>query len=100
MDRAAGGSRDQGGLNEDDRDTLMRYARFRAAAEYVAAAFAGIPTVSRVALFGSVASSPGMEPGAPARDEVIFTSPKMSISRYGSMTPPDSSGCACCGAAP
>jgi len=43
--------------------TGMRYAHFRAAAEYVAAAFAGIPTVSRVALFGSVSSSPRMEPG-------------------------------------
>ena len=63
VDRAAEGSWDQGRLNEDDRYTLMRYAHFRAAAEYVAAAFSGIPTVSRVALFGSVSSSPGMEPG-------------------------------------
>ena len=61
MDRAGEGSRDQRRLNEDDRYTLIRYAHFRAAAEYVAAAFAGIPTVSRVALFGSIASPPGME---------------------------------------
>jgi len=61
VNRAAEGSRDQRRLNEDNRYTLMRYPHFRAAAEYVAAAFAGIPTVSRVALFGSVASSPRME---------------------------------------
>jgi hypothetical protein len=48
-------------LNEDDRYTLIRYAHFGAAAEYVAAAFAAIPTVRRVALFGSVASSPRTE---------------------------------------
>ncbi|MEO7273831.1 MAG: hypothetical protein ABI211_17675 [Vicinamibacterales bacterium] len=60
MDRAQS-SRDQHQLNEDDRYTLMRYAHFRAAAEYIAAAFAAIPTVSRVALFGSIASSPTTE---------------------------------------
>jgi predicted nucleotidyltransferase len=61
VDRAAEGIRDQRGLNEDDRYTLKRYAHFRAAAEYVAAAFAGLPTVGRVALFGSVALSPRVE---------------------------------------
>ena len=39
----------------------MRYAYRRAAAEYVAAAFAVIPGVSRIALFGSIASSPRTE---------------------------------------
>ena len=39
----------------------MRYAYRRAAAEYVAAAFAVIPAVSRIALFGSIASSPRTE---------------------------------------
>jgi predicted nucleotidyltransferase len=61
MERAGEGSRDQRRLNEDDRYTRMRYAHFRAAAEYVAAAFAGIPTVKRVALFGSIASGPRIE---------------------------------------
>jgi len=98
--RAAEGGRDQGRLNADDRYTLMRYAHFRAAAEYVAAAFAGIPTVSRVALFGPSLHHPEWSLGAHARDEVISTNPKMSISRYGSMTPPDLIGCACCAAAP
>src|SRR5688572_4837434 len=65
--RAVEDGHDQGQLNEDDRYTLMRYAHFRAAAEYVAAAFAGIPTVRRVALFGSVSSSPRMEPGRARR---------------------------------
>jgi predicted nucleotidyltransferase len=61
VERAGEGSRDQRRLNEDDRYTVMRFAHFRAAAEYVAAAFAGIPSVSRVALFGSVAAGPRME---------------------------------------
>ena len=60
MDRAQS-SRDQPQLNEDDRYALMRYAYRRAAAEYVAAAFAVIPAVSRIALFGSIASSPRTE---------------------------------------
>jgi hypothetical protein len=47
--------------NEDDRHTLRRYDEFRAAAEYVAATFADVPAVVRVALFGSVASSPRVE---------------------------------------
>lgn len=42
----------------DDRFALARYEQFRAAAEYVAAAFASVPAVRRVALFGSVAASP------------------------------------------
>src|SRR4051812_44826044 len=45
VDRAPS-SRYQHQLNEDDRYTLMRYAHFRAAAEYIAAAFAAMPTVS------------------------------------------------------
>lgn len=48
-------------VNEYDRFTVMRYEHFRAAAEYVAAAFAGVPAVKRVALFGSVASTPRLE---------------------------------------
>jgi len=60
VDRAQN-SQDQDQPNEDDRYTLMRYAHFRVAAEYVAAAFAAIPTVRRVALFGSIASSPRTE---------------------------------------
>jgi hypothetical protein len=40
---------------EQDRMMLRRQEEFRAAADYVAAAFAGIPAVARVALFGSVA---------------------------------------------
>jgi hypothetical protein len=58
---SAQNSRDRQQLTEDGRYTLMRYAHFRAAAEYVAAAFAAIPTVIRVALFGSIASSPRTE---------------------------------------
>ena len=48
-------------LREDDRLALRRYDEFRAAAEYVAAAFTGDPAVVRVALFGSVALSPRIE---------------------------------------
>jgi hypothetical protein len=40
---------------EEDRLLLRRQEEFRAAAEYVAAAFAGLPIVERVVLFGSVA---------------------------------------------
>lgn len=60
VDRAQN-RRDQDQPNEDDRYTLMRYAHFRVAAEDVAAAFGAIPNVSRVALFGSIASSPRTE---------------------------------------
>jgi hypothetical protein len=49
--------------NDDDRYTLRRYEDFRAAAVYVAEAFAGVPAVRRVALFGSVASPPRIESG-------------------------------------
>jgi hypothetical protein len=42
--------------NEDDHFRRLRCAHFRAAAEYVALALADVPAVSRVALFGSVAS--------------------------------------------
>jgi hypothetical protein len=48
-------------LTEDERYTLQRYDHFRAAAEYVAAAFATISTVSRVVLFGSIAAGPQLE---------------------------------------
>lgn len=48
-------------LSDDDRFTLERYEHFRAAAEAVAVAFAGVPAVKRVALFGSVASTPRIE---------------------------------------
>ena len=41
--------------------TLRRYADFRAAANYVAEAFAQVPAVRRVALFGSVALAPRIE---------------------------------------
>jgi hypothetical protein len=37
-------------LNDDDRYTLRRYEDFRAAAGYVAEAFARVPRVRRVAL--------------------------------------------------
>jgi predicted nucleotidyltransferase len=50
-------------LNDDDRYTLRRYEDFRAAAGYVAEAFARVLTVRRVALFGSVASPPRLESG-------------------------------------
>jgi predicted nucleotidyltransferase len=49
------------GLTDDDRFILLRYDHFRAAAGYIAAAFASVATVRRVALFGSVASSPRTE---------------------------------------
>ncbi len=49
--------------NDDDHYTLRRYGDFRAAAGYVADAFARVPAVRRVALFGSVASAPRIESG-------------------------------------
>lgn len=52
---------EQGRLSADDRYTLRRYDEFRGAAEYVSAAFTAVPDVRRVALFGSVASSPRAE---------------------------------------
>ena len=42
-------------IAEQDRLLLRRQEEFRAAADYVAAALARLPTVDRVALFGSVA---------------------------------------------
>ena len=42
-------------IAEQDRMLLRRQEEFRAAADYLAAAFAGLPAVERVALFGSVA---------------------------------------------
>ena len=50
-------------MNDDDYYTLKRYEAFQAAAEYVARALAGHPSVRRVALFGSVASAPTVEIG-------------------------------------
>jgi predicted nucleotidyltransferase len=50
-------------LNDDDRYTLRRYKDFRAAPGYVAEAFARVPMVKRVVLFGSVASPPRPESG-------------------------------------
>jgi hypothetical protein len=41
---------------KENEGMLARQAQFRTAAEYVAAAFAEVPAVRRVALFGSVAS--------------------------------------------
>ena len=54
-------AQEQRRLSEDDRYTLRRYDEFRAAAAYVCRAFAAVPAVIRVALFGSVASSPRIE---------------------------------------
>jgi predicted nucleotidyltransferase len=48
-------------LGSDGRYTLIRYQHFREAAARVAVAFAGVQAVKRVALFGSVASSPAIE---------------------------------------
>ena len=61
-------------LNDDDYYTLKRYQDFRAAAECVAAAFAGQPAVRRVALFGSVAPAPRLEAGRRGRGH--FHDPK------------------------
>lgn len=61
-------------VNENDRYTLRRYDEFRAAAEYVATAFAAVPAVIRVALFGSVASSARIE--ATRRRRSLIHEPK------------------------
>ena len=53
--------RGQSRLDDNEEYTLRRYADFRAAANYVAEAFAALPAVKRVALFGSVASTPRVE---------------------------------------
>jgi hypothetical protein len=60
-------------LTEDERYTLQRYDHFRAA-EYVAAAFATVSAVSRVALFGSVAAGPQLKPSRRRRGR--FHDPK------------------------
>jgi hypothetical protein len=57
-------------VNDDERCTLKRYDDFRAAAEYVAAAIASVPTVESVALFGSVALSPRIESGRRKRGPI------------------------------
>jgi hypothetical protein len=46
---------------EEDRLLLRRQEEFRAAADYVATAFARLPAVERVVLFGSVAQPPCRE---------------------------------------
>ncbi len=48
-------------VNDDDRYTLRRYDELGAAADYVSAALATVPTVRRIALFGSIAASPRFE---------------------------------------
>jgi predicted nucleotidyltransferase len=48
-------------MNDDDRYTVRRCEELRAAAKYVATAFATVPAVKRIALFGSVASAPRLE---------------------------------------
>ena len=50
-------------ISGEDHYTLKRYEVFRAAADYVASAFAEHPAVKRIALIGSVASAPTIEPG-------------------------------------
>ncbi len=59
-----------GRLREDDRYTLRRYEEFRAAAAYVSGAFAPVPAVIRVVLFGSVASPPRVEATRRRRDQI------------------------------
>lgn len=46
-------------FDDDKRFALARYEQFRTAANYVAAAFASVAAVKRVAFFGSVLASPG-----------------------------------------
>jgi hypothetical protein len=69
MTRAGTGGH-QPRLNDDDRYTLQRYEDFRAAAGCVAEAFARVPTVRRVALFGSVASPPRTESARRRRSSI------------------------------
>ena len=47
--------------SKDDRYTLKRYSEFHTAATYVARAFAAMPCVKRIALFGSIAATPTSE---------------------------------------
>ena len=56
--------------HDDDYYTLRRYEDFRAAAGYVAEAFARVSAVRRVALFGSVALPPRLESGRRRRGDV------------------------------
>ena len=53
--------RGQSRLDDNDHYMVRRYADFRAAADYVAEAFTHVSAVRRVALFGSVASTPRIE---------------------------------------
>ena len=76
MGRTTGNHEDDTRIPEDDRFVLVRYAHFREAAEYVAAAFARLPSVRRVAVFGSVASSPRPEPSRVRRRGSIIHEPK------------------------
>ena len=76
MDRTTGHHEDDTRIPENDRFILARYSHFREAAEYVAAAFARLPSVRRVALFGSVASSPRSESGRVRRRGSTLHEPK------------------------
>jgi predicted nucleotidyltransferase len=76
VDRTTRNHEDDTRIPEDDRFILARYAHFREAAEYVAAAFALLSSVRRVALFGSVASSPKSESGRVRRGGSILHEPK------------------------
>ncbi len=57
-------------LGDEERHTLIRYQHFREAAARVAAALGGVPAVTRVALFGSVASGPRIESGRRRRGRI------------------------------
>jgi predicted nucleotidyltransferase len=70
MKRAVSNADESFRLDHDDRYTLKRYDDFHAASEYVATAFATVPAVKRVALFGSVASAPTIESGRWRRGHV------------------------------
>jgi hypothetical protein len=76
MDRTTGNQGDDTRIPEDDRFILARYAHFREAAEYVAAAFARLPSERRVPLFGSVASSARPESGRVRRRGSTLHEPK------------------------
>ena len=76
MNRTTGNHEDDTRIPEVDRFILARYAHFREAAEYVAAAFARLHSVRRVALFGSVASSPRSESRRERRRGPMIHEPK------------------------
>ena len=57
-------------VKDDDQYRLKRYEDLRAAADYVTRAFARQPSVKRIALFGSVASPPTIEPGGRWRGHI------------------------------